>query len=573
MAADSSLLQALVLSLAAAGLSAIVAARLRLPLTVGYVLAGVAIGPYTPGFVADVAAVNELADFGVILLMFAIGLQFTFSDLRRVGRVAVIGAAVQIVLTGLVGYGAAQLLGWTSLEGMAVGFVVSNSSSTVLTKVLSEFGELDSVHGRVGLAWSSVQDLSSIVLLVTLVSVGDASPGNVGMDVLRAVGLALLFLALLVPIGVFIIPRLLEHLAGFGNPEVFVLSAAGIALVIAVVGGGFGVSHALAAFLGGMFVARSDLAHHVLGEISPIRDVFAALFFVAVGMLVNPVLLIEQFHVVVVVVAVIVLAKGAITTMVTAAFGFRVRTAVLTGVVLAQSAEFSFLLARVGSEAGLLSQEVFSVLLLGAVVSIVLAPLCYRVGQPASAWLDRQLSLRGGDPPLSFVDTPLVGHAILLGYGRVGRVIATALREMGHDTVIVEQDRNLVDELRRHQQHVIVGSASNRVVLDRAGLNRAVLLVVAIPDPIATRRIVDLAQAANPGIDIVCRTHSLDERDELERRGATEAVVGELELALEMSRHSVLRYGASIEQAEVLVTRLRSRDFVHTEDEQGHEAR
>jgi len=560
---EATLLETLVLSLGAAGFSAVVAARLGLPLTVGYVLAGVAIGPYTPGFVANVSAVNELADFGVILLMFAIGLQFTFSDLRRVGRVAVLGAGAQVILTGLVGYGAAQLLGWTPLESLAVGFVVSNSSSTVLTKVLSEFGEIDSVHGRVGLAWSSVQDLSSILLLVTLVSLGDASSGSVGMDVLRAVGLALLFLALLVPIGIFVIPRLLEHLAGFGNPEVFVLSAAGIALVVAVLGGGFGVSPALAAFLGGMFVARSDLAHHVLGEISPIRDVFSALFFVAVGMLVNPILLIEQFHVVAVIVAIIVLAKGTITALLTAAFGFRVRTAVLTGIVLAQSAEFSFLLARVGSDAGLLSQQVFSVLLLGAVVSILAAPFCYRLGLPVSGWLDRRLSLERTEPPLGFADAPFGGHAILLGYGRVGRVIASALREVITEIVIVEQNRNLVDELREQRERVIIGSASNRAVLDRAGLARATLLVVAIPDPIAIRRIVDLARAVNPKVDIVVRTHSLGERDELERRGATEAVVGELELALEMSRHSLLRYGTSIEKAEALIARLRSRESGH----------
>lgn len=559
MQPDASLLETLVLSLAAAGFSAIVAARVGLPLTVGYILAGIAIGPHTPGFVADITAVNELADFGVVLLMFAIGLQFTFSDLRRVGRVAVVGAGVQIVLTALVGYGAARLLGWTALESLAVGFVVSNSSSTVLTKVLGEYGELDSVHGRIGLAWSSVQDLSSLILLVTLVSLGDASQGSVGMDVLRAAGLALLFFALLVPVGLFIIPRVLERLAGFGNPEVFVLSAAGIALVVAVIGDGFGVSPALAAFLGGMFVARSDLAHHVLGEITPIRDVFSALFFVAVGMLVDPSLLIERFHLVTVVVLVIILAKGTMSAALTALFGFRVRTAVLTGIVLAQSAEFSFLMARVGSEAGVLSQQVFSVLLLGAVVSIVAAPFCYRLGLPVAGWLDRRFAMTREEPTAGPADAALTDHAIVLGYGRVGQVIVAALRDRRRDTVIIEQDRGLVEELRERQERVLIGSASNRAVLERAGLSRATLLVAAIPDPIAIRRIIDIARAANPTIDIVARTHSLEEREELERRGASEAVVGEVELALEMSRHSLLCFGASIEEAEHIVARLRAR--------------
>jgi len=281
---------------------------------------------------------------------------------------------------------------------------------------------------------------------------------------------------------------------------------------------------------------------------------------VAVGMLVDPRLLVEQFHLVVITAGIIIVVKGAIVTGITAAFGFRLRTAALTGVILAQSAEFSFLMARVGADEGILSAEMFSVILLGAVVSIVAAPLLYRVGIPATTWLDRRLRSDRTDPAFGFEGTRLTGHAILLGYGRVGRVIAATLRSAGQHYVTVEQDRGLVDELRAREEPVIIGSASNRAVLDRAGLPRAALLVVAIPDPIATRRIVDLARTANPGIDIVVRTHSIAERDELERRGATEAVVGELELALEMSRHCLLRFGVGFEETEALLGRLRAPD-------------
>lgn len=558
MTDGSPLLQTLVIALAVAGFSAIVAARFRLPLMVGYVLAGIAIGPYTPGLVADPDAVNQLADFGVVLLMFAIGVQFTFADLRRVGRIAVVGAVVQTLATIAIAYGVAQLLGWRPLESLAFGFVVSNSSSTVLTKVLGEYGEWDSAHGRIGLAWSSVQDLSSIVMLVMLVSLGGAGEGNgVGLDLLGALGSALLFLAILVPIGVFLIPRLLEQLAGYGNPEMFVLAAAGIALLVAFVGAGFGVSPALAAFLGGMFVARSDLAHHVLGEITPIRDVFAALFFVAVGMLVDPGLLLRDLDLVAVTVVIIIAVKGLITAGITAMFGFRLKTALLTGVVLGQSAEFSFLMARVGSESGILSEEVFSVLLLGAVVSILLAPLTYRLGIPMSTWLDARFQADRTDATVGFAGDRLGDHAVVLGYGRVGRVVAAALRTTGQEFVVVEQDRGLVDELRRRGERVLIGSASNRALLERAGLARATLLVVAIPDPIAIRRIVDFAREMNPRIDIVARTHSIAERDALEERGAAEAVVGELELALEMSRHCLRRFGMEAEETEAVLTRLR----------------
>jgi len=552
------LLETLVIALAAAALSAILAARFRVPLMVGYVLAGVAIGSYTPGLVADLEAVNQLADFGVVLLMFAIGVQFTFSDLTRVGRVAVVGAVVQTAVTIVIAFGVAQLLGWGSLESLAFGFVLSNSSSTVLTKVLGEFGEWDSVHGRIGLAWSSVQDLSSIVMLVTLVSLGNSGEGNaVGLEVARALGLAVLFLVILVPVGVFLIPRLLEQLAGYGNPEMFVLAAAGIALVIAFVGGGFGVSPALAAFLGGMFVARSDLAHQVLGEIAPIRDVFAALFFVAVGMLVDPGLLMRDLDLVIITVGIILFVKGFITAGITAVFGFRFKTAMLTGIVLAQSAEFSFLMARVGAESGVISDEVFSVLLLGAVVSILLAPLVYRLGIPASTWLDQRFLADRADPAIAFEGGRLGEHALLLGYGRVGRVVASALRATGQEFVVIEQDRGLVDELRNSGERVLIGSGSNRAVLERAGLARATLLVIAIPDPIAIRRIVDFARDVNPDIDIVVRTHSITERDLLEARGATEAVVGELELALEMSRHCLRRFGMDVEATEAVLMRLR----------------
>ncbi|MEX2447046.1 MAG: cation:proton antiporter [Dehalococcoidia bacterium] len=562
MESGVSLLDTLIISLAAAGIAGIMAVFLRQPLVVGYVLAGMAIGPYTPGLVADATAVDQLAEFGIVLLMFAIGVQLTFQDLLRVGPVALIGGLAQVSVTVLAGYGVASLLGWPPLAGLAFGFVVSNSSSTVLTKVLGEYGEQDSTHGRIALAWSSVQDLTSVLMVVLLFGLGGtASNASIGLELAKAIGLTALFIGLLIPIGMAVIPRLLEYLAAMSNREVFVLATAGIALVIAYTGSVFGLSPALGAFLAGMLVARSDLAHHVLGEITPLRDMFAALFFIGVGMLVDPTLLLDEFWMVAVTVLMIVAFKSVVAGGITLIAGYRAKTAVLTGVILGQSAEFSFLIARVGADAGVLTETTFGVLLLGTALSILVVPVVYRVGIPLGAWLEPRLAAKPRDDEDDGVEVPLVDHAILLGYGRVGRVIADALQAATRPVVVVEQERALVLALRGQGHYALFGSASNRVVLDRAGLSRASLLVVAVPDPIAVRRIVDYAREVNPEIDIVVRTHSAAERRYLEERGVNEAVMGEMELAVEMSRHALLRFGLNIEEAEHVLVRLRAAEI------------
>jgi monovalent cation:H+ antiporter-2, CPA2 family len=360
-------------------------------------------------------------------------------------------------------------------------------------------------------------------------------------------------------VGMFALPRFFNRIAGLGSREVFILAASAVALGTAYAATLFGVSIALGAFVAGMVVARSDISHQVVGEITPLRDIFAALFFVGVGMLFDPALVLQNWPIVLLTALLIIVLKGTLSGLITMFAGYRGRTAVLSGVVLAQSGEFSFLLARLGADLDVVTSEVFGVVVAGSALSIVVLPTLYRFGRPFGAYVERHMPhgrrTRVEQPPLPAARG---GHAILCGYGRVGRVIERALVSRGVDYVVVDQDIHAISELRRQGKAAMYGSASNVVLLEQAGIKRARVLVLAIPDPVSARQIVSQARQVNPLLDIVVRTHSDLERRELEGRGADEAVMGELELALEMSRHTLRRFGATDAEAESAVHALRT---------------
>ncbi len=521
-------------------------------------MAGVIIGPYTPGLTLDSASVEDLADIGVVLLLFLIGVQLSVREMLSVGRVAVLGGLAQVLLTIAAGYGVGVMLGFDWLEALFFGAVISNSSSTVISKILGERGEMDTGYGRVGIAWSTVQDLSTIALVVILSTLAEGDPDALLVEVAKATGLAALYMAIVIPIGLLTLPRFFAALSRLGSTEVFVLAATGVALGVAFLADVFGISVALGAFVGGMLVGRSDLSHEVLGQLTPLRDIFAGLFFVSVGMLIDPELLLSEFGLVLVVLALTVLFKGALSGGIAILFGYRGRTAVLTGAVLAQSAEFSFLLARVGTDVDAISDRTFGVLLAGAGLSIALAPLVLRASRPVGQYVEERLPLPALAELPGTTDTArLTHHAILCGYGRVGRVIYRSLAEQAIDVVVIEQDAAAVEELRAHGKVALQGSASNPVLLSRAGLEHARVLIVAVPDPVSARQIVSVARKANPPLDIVVRTHSQSERQALERSGANEAVVAELEVALEMSRHALVRFGLVGQPAELVLRKVR----------------
>ena len=553
---NSHLLVTLAAALGVAWVGAIAAVTLRQSIILGYIVAGLAIGPYTPGFVGDAVVVEELAEIGVILLMFAIGVHLSLRDLLRMSRVAGLGGVAQMSAMLAIGFGVGMLLGWDSMEALFFGAVIAISSGAVLSRLLDERGNLDAAHGQLALAWSAVQDFATIVLVVTLSALAEGGD-NLAGELAWSIGKASLFLALLLPIGSRVLPRLFEIVAGFNNREVFILTVAAVALGTAYVSSLFGLSLALGAFAAGVVVSESDLSHQILGDIEPMRDIFAGLFFVSVGMLVDLGFVASHLPLLALTVFLIVVVKGVIITALIPLFGFPIRTAILTGTLMSQAGEFSFLLARVGREAGAVTENIFSLMLAGSAVSIVLTAPLLKLAIPLSRWFENRWPTRANMGTMELDVHPMRAHAILVGYGRVGGVIGEAMKRRDFPFIVIEQDQRVVQKLRKQNLNALVGMADHAVLLQRARVQQARLLIIAVPDALTTRRIVDQAKRMNPRIDIVARTHSEAERLILQERGATETVIGELELAIEMTRFTMNRFGVSSFEIQAMMRRLR----------------
>lgn len=556
--ADSGLLVNFALALIAATVGAAVAVRLGQSAILGYVVAGVLIGPYTPGLTGEPGTVAALADVGLIFLLFAIGLQLSMGELLRVGRVAVLGGTGQVLAMIALGYVVALALGFTPLEALFFGAFVSQSSSTVMAKILSDRGELGAQHGHLSLGWATLQDLSTIVLVVLLSAL--TAGGEPGAELLFAVGKGLLFMAIVLPLGLRVLPWLFERIAALGSREVFVLSVVAVALGTAYLSEFFGVSLALGAFVAGLLISESEISHHILGELTPVRDVFAGIFFVSVGMLVDPAFVIAAWPLVIIAVLLVVVAKGLFIAGLSRLFGMPLRVSVLAGVALAQSGEFSFLLARLGVDAGAVGAEMFSLMLASAAMSIVLAPWLHRYAPAGLRALDNRLGGRGVDERLEETsEPPRRRHAVICGYGRVGRLIGEALDRRRFDYLVMEVDPRICRSLRERGIDVVQGSAENPRNLQRADLARARVLVVALPDPVALRQVVHHARHENPRLHIVARARTAADREFLRSEGVGEVVSAESELAFEMARYTLGRLGVSSAETQAIVQGLRRR--------------
>ncbi|HSH22324.1 MAG TPA: cation:proton antiporter [Candidatus Caenarcaniphilales bacterium] len=555
---ETGLLFDLALALIAAAIGASISVRLGQSAILGYIVVGILIGPYTPGPVGQPETVAGLADLGLIFLLFAIGLQLSFRDLLAVGRVAVAGSTLQVLALIALGFAVAVALGFSALEGLFFGAFAAMSSTTVMAKILSERGEIDSEHGHLALAWATVQDLATIVLVVLLG--GLSAGGNAATDIPVAVGKAVLFMAILLPLGTRVLPWLFEHVALLRSREVFVLSVVAIALGTAYVSELFGLSLALGAFLAGLLVSESDISYQVLGELGPLRDVFAGVFFVSVGMLVDPGFVVAALPLVLVAVAVVVPVKGAITAGLARVLGTPLRTSLLAGVALAQAGEFSFLLARIGVEAGAVGGQMFSLMLAAAGASIVIAPWLQRGSAPAVRrtlrWLDHRAPLETAVPPRAL---PHGRYVIICGFDNVGRMIAAALERRAFPYVVVESDPRVSRSLRGRGVDVVQGSAENPRVLERAVPERARAMVVTLPDPLALRQVVQEARRINPRLPIVARARTSADHEFLERAGVGEIVSAETEAALEMARYTLSRLGVSATETQAIVQGLRRR--------------
>ena len=550
------LLVALTTTLIAAAIGGAVAVRLKQSAVVGYILAGLAIGPRTPGFVADIEVVNALADLGVIFLMFSIGIQISFHEIRRVGRLVAIGGTAQVLASIGIGWVVGMALGWTSLEALVLGGFTSISSTAIAGRILNERGETESDHGVVTIGWLAVQDLLTIVLIVLLTSLGGSGRME---DIGLAVGKAVVFMALVLPIGSRVVPRLFELLASFRRRELFTLGVVALTLGTAAVGSLFGISLALGAFLAGTLIADSDLSHQVMGEAVPFRDVFAGLFFVSIGMLVDPGLVVANLPTMLVLLALIGPVKGVLVTGIGALFRYPFRTTALAGILLAQSAEFSFVLARIGEEAGIVSEEHFGLLLTAAALTIIFSPAAFQFGRPLVDRIENQRSGQDWEEAVPADPEDRRRIAVICGYGRVGRLVASALQRRGFGFVVVDESPQAIRDARAAGMIAIRGNVENRIVLDRAPIERSTVLVVAVPDPVSTRFVVDTVRRQHPRLPIVARTHSQSERSVLRQLGATVVVVGEVELALEMTRFTLRQFGVSGPELTALIEGLRRR--------------
>jgi CPA2 family monovalent cation:H+ antiporter-2 len=547
-----------------------IAARLKLPALVGYLIAGIILGPATPGFVADVELARQLAEIGVMLLMFGVGLHFSLDDLWAVRRIAVPGAIVQIVVATALTMAVTTFWGWSLGAGIVFGLALSVASTVVLLRTLENRGVLESVNGRIAVGWLVVEDLVMVLVLVLLPPlsgwlIGNANgtaeragDGNLLTTLALTLGKVSVFVALMLVVGRRVFPWLLWQVARTGSRELFTLcvvaAAVGIAYGSAEL---FGVSFALGAFFAGMAMRESDLSHRAAQESLPLRDAFSVLFFVSVGMLFDPEVLIRQPLQVLAVVAIIVFGKSLAAFLLVLAFRYPLNTALTVSASLAQIGEFSFILAALGVSLGLLPMEGQSLILAGALISIALNPLLFHAIEPAQAWIRARSKLarvleRSDDPlaelPMTVDLNRLAGHVVLVGYGRVGRRIAEALTEHGVPLVVAEQNRELVEKLRERGVPAVSGDASDPAVLIQAHIARARMLVIATPDTFSTRRMIEIARALNPGVETVVRTHSEEEAALLQRENAGKVFMGEHELALGMTRHVLERVAGGTER-------------------------
>jgi CPA2 family monovalent cation:H+ antiporter-2 len=577
---STSLIATIVVGLVLAFGCGFVARRLHLPPLVGYLLAGIAVGPFTPGFVADISLAGQLAEIGVILLMFGIGLHFSIKDLLEVYAIALPGALAQIAASMAVCAAMAVLWGWGLAAGLLLGLGLSVASTVVLLRVLEERNALDEVDGRIAVGWLIVQDIVMVLVLVLMPALAGSSEGHpsqfaprvlgegVGVTLALTVAKVAAFVALILVVGTRLVPWLLEQAARTGSRELFTLSVLATALGIAYGSAElFGVSFALGAFFAGVVLSESDLSHQAAADSLPLRDAFAVLFFISVGMLFDPLILLQEPLRIMAVLAVIVVAKAVPAIAIVLAFRYPVASALTVSAGLAQIGEFSFILAGLGVGLGLLPPEGRDLILAGALLSIILNPLVFIAADRSSAWLRARPTLlarleRSGDPLAGVEGFELKaakwqGHAVIVGYGRVGGPIGQALQQQNMPYIVVERDRRRARDLRARGQAVVWGDAAAAGVLEAAHIGSARLLVIAAPDAFQARRVLDVARQANPRIDTVARAHADGEMTYLERQGVGMAVMGERELALGMTEYALRSLGLSEDKARRVVQGLR----------------
>ncbi|RUV20638.1 YbaL family putative K(+) efflux transporter [Mesorhizobium sp. M7A.F.Ca.MR.245.00.0.0] len=571
---DTPLIATIVAGLGLAFVFGALANRFRIPPLVGYLVAGVLVGPNTPGFVADAGLANELAEIGVILLMFGVGLHFSLKDLLSVRAIAVPGAVVQIGFATALGAGLSWMLGWSMGAGLVFGLALSVASTVVLLRALQERRMIETERGRIAVGWLIVEDLAMVLALVLLPALAGVLGGQEQTDahasgllslpasygIWGVVGITLAkvaaFVVVMLVVGRRVIPWILHYVAHTGSRELFRLAVLAIALGVAFGAAKlFGVSLALGAFFAGMIMSESELSHRAAEESLPLRDAFSVLFFVSVGMLFDPFSLISNGWPILATLAIIVIGKSLAAFVIVVAFGYPLATALMISASLAQIGEFSFILAELGVGLKLLPEQGRDLILAGAILSIVLNPMMFLAIDWMKPWLERRAARTAppveakpvgpatepgqvasvaatakredGPPP----KTALTGHAILIGYGRVGGLVGSALKDAALPFLVIEDADKTLARLKADSIETVAGNAANAEVFAAANPEGASRLILAIPNAFEAGQIVLRARAANPGINVIARAHSDAEVEHLKGLGADTVIMGEREIA------------------------------------------
>jgi CPA2 family monovalent cation:H+ antiporter-2 len=552
MSHGSSLIAIVVIGLGLAFVLATIANRLGISIIVGYLVAGVAVGPFTPGFVADQNVASQLAEIGVILLMFGVGLHFSLQDLLSVRRIVIPGAVVQIVVSALLGMGLAWLLGWSAGTGFVFGLALSVASTVVLMHALQDRRLVDTGRGQIAIGWLVVQDLLTVLALVLLPPLagllrGDGGAFDIGGLVTTlglTIGKVMAFIALMLLVGHRVIPAILHYIAHTGSRELFRLAVLAVALGVAFVAAElFGVSFALGAFFAGMVLSESELSQRAAEESLPLRDAFAVLFFISVGMLFNPAVLLHEIVPLLGTLLVVMVGGPCVAIAMVRLFGYPLATALMLGVGLAQIGEFSFILADLGIGLGLLPERARDLILGTSIISIFANPILFTALERAKPWIERWDAKRAPPLPQEVAEeelpvSALHDHAVLVGYGRVGRLVCASLMREGWPLLVIEARAERAEQMRTEGIDTITGNAAQDRVLRAANLPNAHILMVAIPDVFEGGQIVEQARAANPGLEIIARPHSEAEAQHLMQHGASSVVMGEREIARTMLEHA-----------------------------------
>lgn len=562
METEHSLILDLTIVLVSTALGGFLSHRLHQPVILGYLVSGFAIGPFGFKLLSNVGEIKSLAEIGIAFLLFALGVEFSLAELKRVKEIAIKGSLLQIGLTIILVALVTVITGWASgiTQGIFLGAVLSLSSTAIVLKTLTERGETNTVHGQIMLAILIAQDLALGVMLAILPAL--QQPENIAVALGFALVKIALFAVVAIILSLWIVPRILSNIAATESNELFLLVVIALCLGVALTTAYLGLSIAMGAFVAGLMISEIDYADQALAKILPLRDTFASLFFASIGMLIDPAILINNFGLILGLVTLVMLGKAAIILGIVLKFGYSLKNAIIVSFGINQIGEFSFVLALAGLKLELLSQQTYSLLLGTTAITLVLTPLSLKVAPLIADYLNQNPFLakflqRFSVPKTISMPEIITGHVVVAGYGRVGQVIVSILQSQGYPVLVIENSEASVQRLRMRQIPYIFGDADSELVLEKAHLETAKALAIALPDPASTRLLLKNALTIAPYLDVIARSHSNKEIDILAQMGAKEVVQPEFEAALELGNHLLKTLGAGDSYIQTVINTIR----------------